>query len=105
MFAGAGLTFCLCFCLKGKSLTEVQVARAYSVRCVGGFLQIELLSRVQVEATDGKCSICAEFSESSNGMSLKYDAKEFRLAMRNVSSVILCLVHDFLQMVHAHGVG
>ncbi|KAF5763443.1 hypothetical protein HanXRQr2_Chr15g0680231 [Helianthus annuus] len=47
----------------------------------------------------------AEFSESSNGMSLKYDAKEFRLAMRNVSSVILCLVHDFLQMVHAHGVG
>ncbi|KAF5761452.1 putative F-box domain-containing protein [Helianthus annuus] len=72
------------------------------VVCIGGFLQIELLGRVQEQALDGKYYIClahvqaigrqlspafsVEFSEPSSGVSLKYDAVEFGLAMRNDSS-------------------
>ncbi|KAJ0837278.1 hypothetical protein HanRHA438_Chr16g0776471 [Helianthus annuus] len=72
------------------------------VVCIGGFLQIELLGRVQEQALDGKYYIClahvqaigrqlspafsVEFSEPSSGVSLKYDAKEFGLAKRNDSS-------------------
>ncbi|KAI7748179.1 hypothetical protein M8C21_010538, partial [Ambrosia artemisiifolia] len=70
--------------------------------CIGGFLQAELLGRVQEQAADGKYYICmahvqaigrqlspafsVEFSELSNSVSLKYDDAEFGLAMRNVSS-------------------
>ncbi|KAI7729382.1 hypothetical protein M8C21_018643 [Ambrosia artemisiifolia] len=72
------------------------------VVCIGGFLQIELLGRVQEQAADGKYYICVahvqaigrrlspafsvEFSEPSNSVSLKYDAAEFAVAMQNVSS-------------------
>lgn len=72
------------------------------VVCIGGFLQIELLGRVQKQATDGKYYICVahvqaigrqlspafclEFSEPSNSVSLKYDAQEFELIMRSVSN-------------------
>ncbi|KAI3796577.1 hypothetical protein L1987_39255 [Smallanthus sonchifolius] len=71
------------------------------VVCIGGFLQIELLGRVQKQATDGKYFICvahvqaigrrlspafsAEFSEQSDSVSLKYDAEEFGVVMINVS--------------------
>ncbi|KAJ0439307.1 putative F-box domain-containing protein [Helianthus annuus] len=72
------------------------------VVCIGGFLQIQLLGRVQVQAADGKYYICVahvqaigrrlspafsvEFSEPSNSVCLKYDAVEFGVAMSNVSS-------------------
>lgn len=72
------------------------------VICIGGFLQIELLGRVQKQAADGKYYICVahvqaigrqlspafsvEFSEPSNAVSLKYDPNEFKHIMQSVSS-------------------
>lgn len=72
------------------------------VICIGGFLQIELLGRVQKQAADGKYYICVahvqaigrqlspafsvEFSEPSNTVSLKYDSNEFKHIMQSVSS-------------------
>nr|XP_043623905.1 F-box protein At4g00755-like [Erigeron canadensis]XP_043623906.1 F-box protein At4g00755-like [Erigeron canadensis] len=72
------------------------------VVCVGGYLQIELLGRVQKQAADAKYYICVahvqaigrqlspafcvEFSEPSNAITLKYDAEEFVRIMYHVSN-------------------
>ncbi|XP_076950281.1 F-box protein At4g00755-like [Bidens hawaiensis] len=103
------------------------------VVCIGGFLQIELLGRVQVQAADGKYYICVahvqaigrqlspafglEFSESSDSVSLKYDADQFAHIMKNgnnssLSTSLLPVqpprqlawgnLQDFLHMVQAH---
>lgn len=69
------------------------------VVCIGGFLQIELLGRVQKQAADGKYYICVahvqaigrqlspafgvEFCGPSNTVSLKYDAEQFKLVMQS----------------------
>ncbi|KAI3764480.1 hypothetical protein L2E82_14489 [Cichorium intybus] len=73
-----------------------------SVICIGGFLQVELLGRVQKQAADGKYYICVahvqaigrqlspafsvEISGKSNDVSLTYDAKEFKSIMQRVSN-------------------
>nr|GFC71024.1 hypothetical protein [Tanacetum cinerariifolium] len=74
------------------------------VFCIGGYLQIELLGRVQQQAADGRYYICmahvqaigcrlspafcVEFSEPepSKTVSLKYNSEEFVRAMENISS-------------------
>ncbi|XP_024961989.1 F-box protein At4g00755-like [Cynara cardunculus var. scolymus] len=72
------------------------------VVCIGGFLQIELLGRVQKQAADGRYYICVvhvqaigrqlspafcmEFSGPSNITSLKYDAEQFKHVMQKVSN-------------------
>lgn len=72
------------------------------VICIGGFVQIELLGRVQKQDADGKYYICiahvqaigrqlspafcVEISGQSNNVSLTYDAKEFEDMMQRVSS-------------------
>ncbi|KAJ9563470.1 hypothetical protein OSB04_008630 [Centaurea solstitialis] len=73
------------------------------VVCIGGFLQIELLGRVQKQAADGKYYICiahvqaigrqlspafcVEFcGQSSNSVSLRYDGEQFKRIMQNVSN-------------------
>ncbi|KAI3764481.1 hypothetical protein L2E82_14490 [Cichorium intybus] len=72
------------------------------VICIGGFLQVELLGRVQKHAADDKYYICVahvqaigrhlspafsvEISGKSNDVSLTYDAKEFKKMMQRVSS-------------------
>ncbi|KAJ0814627.1 putative F-box domain-containing protein [Helianthus annuus] len=72
------------------------------VVCIGGYLQIELLGRVQ-KACDDKYYICVahvqamgrklspafsvEFSEPPNDVSLKYDAKEFGSLLSTGGSV------------------
>ncbi|XP_071707578.1 F-box protein At4g00755-like [Rutidosis leptorrhynchoides] len=70
------------------------------VVCIGGYLQVELLGRVQKQEDDDKYYICVahvqaigrqlspafcvEFSEQSNNVTLKYDAKEFEDKMQSV---------------------
>ncbi|KAI3818573.1 hypothetical protein L1987_12385 [Smallanthus sonchifolius] len=107
-----------------------------SVVCIGGYLQVELLGRVQKQAADEKYYICVahvqaigrrlspaftlEFSEPSNTISLKYDAKEFGLMVSNkhngsLSTSLLSVqpprqlawgnLQDFLHMVQAHDNG
>ncbi|KAI3719420.1 hypothetical protein L6452_20318 [Arctium lappa] len=72
------------------------------VVCIGGFLQIELLGRVQKQEADGKYYICVahvqaigrhlppafcvEFSGPSNTVSLKYNAEQFKVVMQSVSN-------------------
>lgn len=72
------------------------------VICIGGFLQIELLGRVQKQAADGKYYICVahvqaigrklspafcvEVCEESKGVALRYDGGEFEVMMQRVSS-------------------
>ncbi|XP_071735956.1 F-box protein At4g00755-like [Rutidosis leptorrhynchoides] len=72
------------------------------VVCIGGFLQVELLGRVQKQDADGKYYICVarvqaigrklspafsvEFSQPSNVVSLKYDVDEFVKIMQSVCS-------------------
>ncbi|XP_076945349.1 F-box protein At4g00755-like [Bidens hawaiensis] len=69
------------------------------VICIGGYLQVELLGRVQKQASDDKYYFCVahvqaigrqlspafsvEFSEPSNNVSLKYDAEKFGLTVSN----------------------
>ncbi|GKB75156.1 hypothetical protein Tco_0936568 [Tanacetum coccineum] len=72
------------------------------VVCIGGYLQIELLGRVQKQEMDGKYYICVahvqvigrqlspafciEFSEQSDTISLKYDSEAFELTMQNAQN-------------------
>ncbi|KAI3498330.1 hypothetical protein L1887_34102 [Cichorium endivia] len=72
------------------------------VVCIGGFLQIEFIGRVQKQAVDGKYYICVahlqaigrrlspafsvEISGPSNDVSLTYDAEEFEVMIQRVSS-------------------
>ncbi|KAI7737578.1 hypothetical protein M8C21_027449, partial [Ambrosia artemisiifolia] len=69
------------------------------VICIGGYLQVELLGRVQKQASDDKYYFCVahvqaigrilspafsvEFSEASNSVSLKYDAEEYGVTVSN----------------------
>nr|XP_043628313.1 F-box protein At4g00755-like [Erigeron canadensis] len=69
--------------------------------CIGGFLQIELLGRVQKQRTDAKYYICVahvqaigsplspafsvDFLEPSNTVSLNYNAEEFERTLQNAS--------------------
>ncbi|KAL4586049.1 hypothetical protein LXL04_010680 [Taraxacum kok-saghyz] len=72
------------------------------VICMGGFLQVELLGRVQKQAADGKYYICVahvqaigrqlspafcvEICGPSKRVSLTYDGEEFEVMMQRVSS-------------------
>ncbi|KAJ9556432.1 hypothetical protein OSB04_011046 [Centaurea solstitialis] len=71
------------------------------VLCIGGFLQIELLGRVQKQRADGKYYICVghvqaigrqlspafslDISEPPNGISLEYNAEEFNRTLQEAS--------------------
>lgn len=71
------------------------------VLCIGGFLQIELLGRVQKHETDGKYYICVahaqaigrqlspafsvDISEPAHTISLNYNAEEFTRTLRDAS--------------------
>ncbi|PWA55643.1 hypothetical protein CTI12_AA420210 [Artemisia annua] len=46
------------------------------ILCVGGFLQVEFLGRIQRKLSDGKYYICVDISEQSN--TLLYNDEEFQ---------------------------
>ncbi|KAL8229770.1 hypothetical protein R6Q57_014670 [Mikania cordata] len=106
------------------------------VVCIGGYLQIELLGRVQKQVADDRYYLCVthvqaigrqlspafsvEFSEPFNSVSLKYDSKEFGLAVSSeyngsLSTSLLAVqpprqlawgnLQDFFHMVQAHNDG